>query len=330
MRKRITRPAMALLFALIALLPLGPAAGQEAALPEACQELAFSTEEDFVMREGKPLDGDPYISDGDLLTSGATVCARNTQLLQQFDVSADLGLDAADVISATGNIVAFSTELDSPNGDQFTAGDLLITNGSVIPNSALTTRFGPIHDLGLDAIHFVGPRDRILAFLDEWSREPGILADMLEQHDIDIWFSVEGTWTPATAAGFYDGDLLSAREGKVVAHGEELLPPAVPAGLPSRGVDFGLDAATGTRKDDVEQIAFSTEILHNDGFSFTDGDVLAYGKEAVLHTNEELVKSFTPAAAFLGLDALHLTPVEWLPNDLYLPLILKAFGSPNQ
>jgi len=121
-----------------------------------CVDLAFSTEEDFLSR-------DILISDGDLLgiVHDATgpqcgICARNGDLLANFDISDDIGLDAADVINADAFLVAFSTELDSPNNAlpaiQFTAGDLLATNGTRIPNMALTYRFQVPYDIGLDAL----------------------------------------------------------------------------------------------------------------------------------------------------------------------------------
>jgi hypothetical protein len=259
-----------------------------------CAEFAFSTEEDFVTHGPEPSDGIPIISDGDLLGPGCTVCARNQDLLAQtFDVTQDLGLDAADVIHVERYLVAFSTELDSPHGSQFTAGDLLVTNGLIIPNIALTYRFG------------------ILAFLDaarqmsrdDWLANPNNLAGMLMEIGIDIWFSIEGTWTPAGAVGILDGDLLSARDGTIVAGNDGLLPLAVPAGIPNRGVDFGLDAATSNRAGGREQIHFSTEILYQGELSFTDGDILEIG-DGVATENWDMVRCFEPKARDLGLDAL--------------------------
>ena len=119
-----------------------------------------------------PPDGNPIISDGDLLGVGCAVCARNGDLLKSFDVTMDLGLDAADVIDVGEYVVAFSTELDSPNLGQFTAGDLLSTNGAIIPNVALLYSFDlPRADLGLDAIHFIGEAGGIIKFLDEAAGE---------------------------------------------------------------------------------------------------------------------------------------------------------------
>lgn len=312
MRKAITLTTLVLISMAVFLITAQPIVSKVG--PDAlvgCKDIAFSTEEDFVTQGPEPPDGNPIISDGDLLGANCTVCARNQDLLEQFDVSVDLGLDAADVINVDGYIVAFSTELDSPHGDQFTAGDLLITPNSVIPNIALTHLFNVSYDLGLDAVHFTGNLDSILAFLtearqnsrDDWLAAPSQLATMLAAHNVDIWFSTEGTWAPAAAAGFLDGDLLSARYGTVVAGNDVLLPASVPAGIPNRGVDFGLDAVTTNRDGDRRQLHFSTEILHQGEFSFTDGDVLEFNN-GIAATNEDLIGCFEPKARFLGLDAL--------------------------
>ena len=329
MRKLVTRLAMVPLLASIALIPIGPASGQEASLPATCQRLAFSVEEDFLMTEGEPADGNPYISDGDLLSWGNTICARNAELLNAFDVSVDLGLDAADVITTTGNAVAFSTELDSPNPGQFTAGDLLISDGSRVPNTALTAEFGVAYDIGLDAVHFVGKTVDILAFLDDWSRDPGDLSSMLLQREIDIWFSTEGTWDPVGAVGFLDGDLLSARDGAIIAPGKDLLPAVAPAGIPSAGVDFGLDGASGERTDDPRAVTFSTEILYQNSFDFTDGDILQYGSTSIVYTNHTLIDVFKPAVRFLGLDALSSGVADPLSLRVYLPVVLRASRAPT-
>jgi hypothetical protein len=307
-----------------------------------CAELAFSTEVDFVTRAGEPPDGNPIISDGDLLglVSDATgvqcvVCARNVDLLgSTFDVPVDLGLDAADVIDAEGFLVAFSTELNSPNQGQFTAGDLLATDGTIIPNTDLTAAFWQVnnitasaYDIGLDAVHFVGEVANIKAFLAAWP--PGdqvTLAEMLVEHQIDIWFSTEGTLGPVDAPVLLDGDLVSARDGTVVASNDELLPASVLAGIPNRGVDFGLDAVTSDRVgEEKTQILFSTEILNEGDLSFTDGDVLRYNS-GVVHTNADLVSCFEPAAGFLGLDALHVAIAVVEPSSKgYLPLIQRQY-----
>lgn len=319
MRKIVIRVAVGILLLLIALMPLTSVTGRPTQLPPACEEFAFSTEEDFVS-------GGIVISDGDLLTvykdpSGAVqcaICARNADLLGIFQVPHDLGLDAADVIGAERSLVAFSTELNSSNSGQFSQGDLLITNGVIILNQALTARWaggqGVGYDLGLDSVHFLGDPaqpDAILNFVDEAAGEeqpigPDVLARLLESNPtVDIWFSTSGTWSVAGAPGFLDGDLLSARNGIIVASNADLLPPGVPAGLPIDGVDFGLDAATADRAGTTEQIHHSTELLFDGEPTFTDGDVLRYGN-GVVATNEELIACFQPPARFLGLDALHM------------------------
>ena len=282
--------------------------------PESC-ELYFSTEEDFIALGPIPPDGNPIISDGDLLGPGCVVFARNRELLAAFNVNVDLGLDAVDVIDAKGRLVAFSTELDDPSG-RFAAGDLLATNGLVIPNSALLAEFDVARmDLGLDSVHFVGDPEDITSFLDrssqmgrdEWLKDPGILPEMLREYGVNIWFSTEGTPSLTGDSTFIDGDLLSARDGIIVAPNSVLLPPAVPAGIPNRGVDFGLDAATADRDGNREQIRFSTEILFEGEPLFSDGDVLLIG-DGVTCTNEDLVRCFEPKTRELGLDALSMAP----------------------
>ena len=81
-----------------------------------------------------------------------------------------------------------------------------------------------------------------------------------------------------------------------MAANSDLLPHSVPAGIPERGVDFGLDAVTKG-----ENIEFSTEILYE--LSLTDGDVLLQG-DGVTIQNIELIQSFEPNVEELGLDAL--------------------------
>jgi hypothetical protein len=492
--------AIGLLLALVALLPLGPVTGQPLAMPDACGDAAFSTEEDFVTQGPTPPDGDTRISDGDLLSTNHVICARNDDLVGPFDVSADLGLDAADVVDVESAVVAFSTELDSPNTGQFTAGDLLAAGGVVIPNVALTHRFQycvvedasqpevdygfwfeddvvrwqefvpsldnvgavelfvakvgspgnilveiqetdgtvlgdsiileaeaptlsgwataefsppvpvvtgskhritvysdedspspadryswrgettstycpscdtdvsndwpayryafktrgveqclpstapptagpPGYDLGLDALHFVGDPRAILAFLgevgggemsrDDWLKDPSALGEWLAQYGIDIWFSTEGTWSPPDALGFLDGDLLSALDGAIVAENRALLPSAAPADVRDDGVDFGLDAATGSRAGSKGLIQFSTEILCEDSVSFTDGDVLNHG-DGIAYTNQGLVQAFEPKADFLGLDAFHADIVEGPKPNLFLPVVLKRMGQTSR
>ncbi len=313
MHKWIHLLTLASLLVVGVVLPAPPAIGQVGAPAlQLCQSLAFSTEEDFVTQGPIPSDGNRVISDGDLLGPNCAICARNWELLQRFQVTVDLGLDAADVLDAERYLVAFSTELDSPNRGQFTAGDLLVTNGAVIPNIALLYRFNiPRADLGLDAVHFIGDPAEIIRFLtyvqqvsrDEWLREPGKLWELLTEYGLDIWFSTEGTAPRPEAPLFLDGDVLSARYGNIVASNDMLLPASVPAGIPTRGVDFGLDALTADRTGDRKLIHFSTEILFEGRPAFTDGDILLLGN-GVVRTNEDLLLPCEPRAAFLGLDAL--------------------------
>jgi hypothetical protein len=303
-----------------------------------CEKFAYSTEEDFVTQGPEPPDGNPIISDGDLLSDDCYVCARNADLVAVFDVNPamDLGLDAADVVDGESSILAFSTELDSPNNAppiiQFTAGDLLILNGasgslvgSVIPNLALTDRFSLGYDIGLDGVHFVGEKSQVIDFLksiegrsrDDWP-DPGELAELLSEYEIDIWFSTEGTAPTVQNPAFLDGDLLSAASGTIIARNSDLLPTSVPAGIPTRGVDFGLDAVTSSRIVSRRNIRFSTEILYENRISFTDGDVLEYGTGVIAYTNWDLIDCFEPKATFLGLDALHM---DLEPEQVDVPFI---------
>lgn len=294
---------------LVAITPL--LAQDEPAFPlENCRYGAFSTEEDFMMTDGEPYDGNPYVSDGDLLGLNGQLCARNADLLRDYDVRADLGLDAVDVLNIENRIVAFSTELDSPHGN-FTAGDLLITPNTVIPNAALVAKFQIGYDIGLDGIQFVGGQRAIQSFVQEARRVPrdswqdGALQELLQKHEIDLWFTVEGSWPPAQKhPDILDGHLLSARNGIVVLSQQQLLDPPIPAGIPQRGVDFGLDAVSAARKPDRSSVHFSTEILfRGKEQGFTDGDVLKLGG-AVVRENAALIAPYAPAADFLGLDAL--------------------------
>ena len=292
-----------------------------------CKGLLFSTEEDFVTQGPKPSDGNPIISDGDLLYRnipgpGVGICARNRDLLKKFQVRVDLGLDAVDVIAANRITIAFSTELDDPRG-QFTAGDLLTTDGAIIPNQALLALFQlPMKEnLGLDAVQLIGREEAIIkAFTiikekgrDHWVENPKELVSVLEEYKVDIWFSTSGTGFSPSQPSFLDGDLLSARTGIIVAANSLLLPPSVPAGIPSRGVDFGLDAVTADRKGERESIHYSTEILYQGKPSFTDGDVLRI-QNGIIFQHEQLVIPFEPRARFLGLDALHLIPAQVSQN----------------
>lgn len=302
------------LFLAVAGLP-GGALAQD----DPCSGLLFSTSEDFLTRGPKPADGNPIISDGDLLawhvSTGARICRRNADLIRRFDIArVDLGLDAVAAVDEKRELIAFSTELDSPNGDQFTAGDLLFTNGGIIPNAALLARFKLPRslDLGLDAVTLIGKEDRLrrLAELARSGRlrdNPDQLAGFLKELDIDIWFSTEGTPPEIGKPMFLDGDLLSARDGVIVRSNASLL-PALPAGVPVRGADYGLDAFTPAL-DPIENVPvelMSTEIVGFGRVPFTDGDVLQPGPSIWLKAGD-LLKTLEPATRDLGLDALHET-----------------------
>lgn len=289
---------------------------------ERCERGAFSVEEDFTMQEGEPYDGDPYVSDGDVLSMDGQVCARNQDLLAPFfgeRYTPDLGLDALDIINIPERLVAFSTELDDPDG-AFSSGDLLFTNGSAIPNLALVAAFDIKYDIGLDGVQLMGERENVLAFVNgiagfgrgRFIEQPGLLAELLTEYKVDIWFSIEGTFGPADAPTILDGDLLSA-SGSILAKQADLLP--APAGLPAGGVDFGLDAIATARTADVEaaltKLRHSTEILFRGEPPFTDGDVLRFGGGVIVR-NEDLIGPFHPPADFLGLDAL--TGPQYNPN----------------
>ena len=291
----------------------------------ACKNGAFSTEEDFIARDIKPFDGNMYISDGDVLSFNGDVCMRNYQLITGWFIPTvmppDLGLDALDMldVSTTARpIIAFSTEIDHPDGRTFTAGDLLITPNYVIPNIALVQPFNITWDIGLDGVQFMGKIENILRFVstlpnhprEQFVQNPGMLQSLLKEYGIDIWFTVEGTAAIGTRSQVLDGDLLSAATGAIVVPQSALLPGDVPAGLPQRGVDFGLDAVVGPRDPDLalKSLWFSTEILYEgEKTPFTDGDALRLGN-GIVRTNWDLIQAFHPAADFLGLDALSLTP----------------------
>ena len=138
-----------------------------------------------------------------------------------------------------------------------------------------------------------------------WLENPKALIEYLEKYGIDIWFSTEGTAPWPKEPKFLDGDLLSAATGTIVATNSDLLPLSVPAGIPKRGVDFGLDAITLDKEKNIE---FSTEILYEDELSFTDGDVLEQG-DGIMLEHRKLIDSFNPPNPNwinLGLDALSM------------------------
>jgi hypothetical protein len=192
----------------------------------------------------------------------------------------------------------------------------------------LLSKFQIGRDMGLDGLQFIGPAQGIIGFLnrtapisrDEWLRNPGRLFDLLGTFKVDIWVSTESTQMQgAVGAPILDGDLLSVFSGATVVHQAALLPPVVPAGIPARGIDFGLDAIAASRSGSIQSIRFSTEILYRGEKAFTDGDVLLLGN-GIQFTNGELVSPFEPRARFLGLDALYMNLDARLD---YLPRILK-------
>ena len=320
--------------ALLALLFLALAGGRNVASQttsslEKCKDFAYSTEEDFLTQGPKPPDGNALISDGDLLGRFATVCLRNRELLRPWEQNIDLGLDAVDVLSVDKELVSFSTELDDPAG-RFKAGDLLSTWGTAIPNRSLLIRFQISRDLGLDGIQWIGDIDDIIAFHDfardipraRWLEEPGLFVTELQRYKIDLWFTVEGTERRASTVPVYDGDVLSAAGGIIVYGNGDLLPASVPAGLPDRGVDFGLDALAMPRTTEIKDGRFSTEILFRGKPAFTDGDILKLG-DGIDIVDKDLYGPWEPLADFLGTDALHVSfEAPPRPSDDFLPMIL--------
>jgi hypothetical protein len=114
----------------------------------------------------------------------------------------------------------------------------------------------------------------------------------------------------------------------VVAPNSVLLPTVVPAGIPDRGVHFGLDAVTAGRDGKRELIRFSTEILYEGEPAFTDGDVIFLG-DGVTCTNWDLIRCFEPKTRDLGLDALSISPSEEArtPVDIYFADARESPGS---
>ncbi|HEX2907487.1 MAG TPA: hypothetical protein VHO69_11535 [Phototrophicaceae bacterium] len=337
-KKRLYRGLVLLLTTLLLTSAWAVISAQEDYPLERCSRIAFSTEEDFLMTQGEPYDGNPYVSDGDLLSITGDVCARNADLLRRFDVKADLGLDGVDVLDVERRLVAFSTELDSPFGT-FSAGDILLTNGGIIPNLALVQpSFGIDYNIGLDEVKFIGKLDNILRFAELAEGTPpsdwleGKLQSVLADLEIDIWFSTEGTqFNPDRP--ILDGDILAA-SGTIIATNRDLLHPAVPAGLPKDGVDFGVDAFAVPRNMSAGEILerrliyFSTEILYRGRrvpptgaggpfAGFTDGDILQM-RGPVVMTNQALIQAFGPRADFLGLDALYVGLPNRPPRDPHI------------
>jgi len=311
------------------LLETNPSLGQSASKLTACQDFAYSTEEDFLSQGPAPPDGNPVISDGDLLSDSGAVCMRNSDLLQTFDVTDDLGLDAVDVLDVPTELVAFSTELNSPLGN-FTHGDLLTTGGAVIPNQVLLNRFQVSGDRGLDGVHFTGTAKDIVAFSQfaaslsraQWLENPGRLVTELQRYNVDIWFSIEGTERTASTVPIYDGDLLSVATGTIVASNGQLLPSGVPAGIPNHGIDYGLDAVTAGRSGSRAEARFSTELLYHGQGAFTDGDILKLASGVVI-SDSTLYSPFEPKADFLGTDALFIR-LDQQPTNFF-PFIFNRF-----
>ena len=182
-------------------------------------------------------------------------------------------------------------------------------------------------------MQFIGKIDNILRFVNSlpnrprelFLQNPALLQALLKEYSIDIWFTVEGTAAIGTRSQVLDGDLLSAATGTIVVPQSALLPADVPAGLPQRGVDFGLDGIATPRDPDLARkvLYFSTEILYDgEKTSFTDGDMLRLA-DGIEKTNLDLIKPFHPAADFLGLDALSLGSSPGVPKD---PNIQKLCG----
>lgn len=305
-------------------------AAQSPAFPD-CTGLVYSTEEDFLSIAGEKYDGNPIVSDGDLISfdqaSGSTaVCARNAELIprQLIEIPRSLGLDAVDVIMPEEGWIAFSTELDE-SFDLFGHGDILFPTGIVIPQEVLIFRFKLRGEYGLDAVHFTGERNRIIEAIklagtigtEKLKAEPDSYLERIRELGVDIWFSLEGTSEAPDAPAILDGDILSAVSGSKVVAQDAVLSNPIPAGIPDRGVDFGVDALTADRKGNREEIRLSTEILYRGRPDpFTDGEVLRIGG-AIEIKHQDLVAGLQPRADFLGLDALSFPPpvqVEGMPH----------------
>ncbi|MEZ4675482.1 MAG: hypothetical protein R2932_14715 [Caldilineaceae bacterium] len=203
------------------------------------------------MQRGEQYDGNPYISDGDVLGFSGVVCARNKIYYPPLPWAA--------IYPIWGwmrwrSSIFPATLLPSPPSSMIRRASLraaicslrLAWRSPTWPSStplASTT-------IGLDGVQFIGERERIIKFVnglanvprDAFLEAPERLRRLLEELDIDIWFSTEGTYGDARDPKILDGDLLSVRTATIIANNGDLLPATVPAGLPNRGVDFGLDA----------------------------------------------------------------------------------------
>ena len=323
--------------------PLRAAAPQAQGPLGACAEAAFSTEQRFLSHGPAQPDGNPVVSGGDLLSPRGVVCLRNRELLAAFMPAGvpplgDLGLDAADIIQLDPPLVVFSTEIDDPLG-RFSEGDLLTTDRASIPNAALLRPFGVNYNVGLDEVKLIGQTRDILAFLEfakgqtpqTWPQVS--LPEVLRRYKVDIWFSIEQTVHESEKGRLLDGDILSAANVAVVLSQDSLLAAPIPGGIPTQGVDFGLDAFAVRCDGERDTVRFSTEVVYQDdpALAFTDGDLLKLGG-AVLMRNKDLVQAFEPPANDLGLDAVAFYPDRRAcgqenggPFLNFLPLILKQF-----
>jgi hypothetical protein len=275
------------------------------------QPLYVSTEEDF----SRPGAAGGYISDGDILnwTTG-NVFMRNAALLTAFQRpdTCDLGLDALDVIDdgpTTSRLVAFSTELPIST-NAFGAGDLVATNGAIIKNAALFAAFvpaAPSCNFGLDAIQFIGKEANIRQFLNTMATNPvpnAQVPGLMNQLQIDLWFSTEGTCDNGVAGPpmrFLDGDVLSVVNGGVIIPQAVLMAAAPAPGIP--GLDRGLDGLVAPRTGVFADVYFSTEIL-NVAPLLTDGDLIRIGAAAPTLDYTAISAPFAPPAPFVGLDAM--------------------------
>lgn len=238
---------------------------------------------------------------------------RNRQLLAAFPLqdTCDLGLDALDVIddaSTANRLVAFSTEDDARLGT-FTHGDVLATNGAIIPNAALFANFNPRPTcaMGLDALQFTGPASKIRDFLILMASNPppppAAIAGILKNMGLDILFSTESTCSdPAPALPLYlDGDVLSVMGGGIAIPHAALMAVVAQPGIP--GLDRGCDGLMAPRNRDLTQAYFSTEI-NNINPLLTDGDILRVGVAAPILNYGAVAAPFNPPAPFLRLDAI--------------------------
>jgi hypothetical protein len=196
---------------------------------------------------------------------------------------------------------------------QFTAGDLLFNTGVIVPNAALLAKFGLPRNfnLGLDGVEIEGtPRGKreLLARLESAGRQallenPGLLVEILTATETDILFSTEGTPPEVQKPVFLDGDLLSAKNGTIVRSNADLL-ASLPAGIPDRGVDYGLDAySPALDPTSLEPLELFSIEVQGGKATFSDGDILTTGPNIFLR-NADLLAAFGPLDTDMGLDAL--------------------------